>query len=333
MAQQLSLATRPKYLDDLVGQQKMVAQIRGHATSGRIVKAWLLTGATGTGKTTTARIIALSLQCEHQKIFGRPCKACRAARTSFDIYDINCAKLSTKEALEIELRGAWSAPMNGAYRVYILDEFHKASDGAQSMSLGYLENAPDSTIFIICSTAPRKLLDTIQSRCVHYKLKELSVDDVLVLVTRLLAKVESELPADRLADALVEEGVTYPRLICQAVEKYLAGASPEDAATVRASEALNTRALGSALLKGDWVGVTKYLNGVQVSDIREIRLSMIAYLRAILLGEPEISERAAAVQKSLTALCNLQNAEDITISGGVAAALYTCCAFFERYKH
>jgi hypothetical protein len=333
--QQLSLSARPRSLDALVGQEKVVQRIRGHVKNGRVVKAWLLVGPTGTGKTTLARILSLSFQCEHQTVFGSPCKACYENKSSFDIFETNASKHTGKDEIEAALAGADSYPRMGAYRVYIIDEVHRASANAQDMILKYLEDTPETTIFILCSTAPHRLIETLQGRCAGglLRLRPLDIDGVTVLVARLLKRIKSKLPTDRLAEALVEAGVFYPRHITHAVDRYAAGEMPEEAAKVLAGEAIDVRALTRAVVKGDWLGVAKYMYAAESSDARAIRLGCLAYLRAILLQSSEISDRTAAVAFAIKELCGLQNSEDSVIMSGVSAALYTITGVLSEYRH
>lgn len=335
MAQQLALSARPRTLDSLIGQAKLVEHIRGLMASGRVVKNWLLVGPTGCGKTTLARILALSFQCEHQDVFGTPCKQCTKNRASFDIEEINASKITGVRELEAALEGADFAPRMGRYRIYILDECHRASAAGQSLILKYLEDTPETTLFILATTDPHMLTDTIQSRCGAgtFRLRELDMDGVTSLVTRLLKKAGSDRPVDRLCDELVENQIRYPRTIAQAVEKYAAGADPKDAVDVVGAGDVDTKALTRALVKGDWPGVTKYLLEAQPNDTRGIRLSCIAYLRKILLQSPEISERTKAVSDSLYTLCSLQNSEGVVMAAGIASALYGVCAKFAEYRH
>lgn len=333
MAQTLNHSSRPRSLDAMVGQDKLVARLRAHMASGRIPKGLLFTGPTGTGKTTLARIIALALQCTHQTVWGNPCKACRAIKSSFDIFEINAAKIRGIRELEAALEGSDYAPRMGAYRIYIIDEVHRSTPEAQDLALKYLEDSPESTLFILCSTKPEKVIETLQGRCLCYQLKELRADNILLLVERLLKKINSKLPADRLVDVLVENGVSYPRHITHAVEKYAAGAEPEEAAIVEASAVIDVKAVTSAIVKGDWEGVARYLHKVQASDIRQIRLSCLAYLRVILLQSPEISERTATVADGILELTKLSNMEDLAVSAGLASVLYRITSMFADYKH
>jgi DNA polymerase-3 subunit gamma/tau len=293
--QQVSLSARPRSLDMLVGQKKVVTGIRGHAASGRLPKAWLFSGPKGTGKTSTARILALAYQCKHQEVFGKPCKECYNRWSSFPIYKINGSEVTGKEEVRQRFQGTeYGILGDGSYRVYILDECHKMSDSAQNLALEYLEDTPETTVFILCSTAPHKIIETLRSRCIAYEFRELGADDTLILVTRLLKKINSTLPCDRLTDALVERGIRSPRLIAQAIEKYAAGLDPDEAAQVDGATEVDVKALCRCVIKGSWEDTAKILINSQPGDMRAIRLNLLAYLRAVLL-ESTIADRTKAV--------------------------------------
>ena len=333
MAQQLSLSARPRTLDQLVGQQKVVDSIRGHIAGGRTIKAWLFGGIRGAGKTSISRILALSLQCSHQKIFGSPCKVCRANQSSFPIVEINAADLTGIAQIRDSLQGCdYGVTGEALYRVYIIDECQRMSSATQSMLLKYFEDTPETTVFILSSTEPYKINDALRSRCIFYEMRELDHADSTLLVERLLKKIASELPADRLVDALVECRVFSPRLIAQAVEKYAAGATPEDAAKVDGSSDIDIQALTRALVKGDWDALSDALQNADKLDIRAVRGSTVAYLRKILVESREHSAKNKAVAKAIMALCSIENAADNVISAVLAAVLYECSELFAKYK-
>jgi DNA polymerase-3 subunit gamma/tau len=330
--QQLSLSARPRSLDGLVGQQKIIKAIRGHHASGRITKAWMFCGPKGSGKTSLGRILAASLQCTHQEIFGKPCQACYHDRAKY-LHEINCADKTGIDPLRQALAGAdYGLFADANCKVYLLDEVHMLSANAQTLALKYLEDSPETTYFILCSTNPSRIDETLQSRCIVYAMRDLEADDILKLVTRLLLRVKSKMPADRLADALIEQAITSPRLICMAAEKYLAGMSPEEAALVSGSAATDVRAITKALVKGDWAAVSRALALVQTSDILQIKLSIISYLRTILLESPEPATRTDAVAKAITNLCGLENRQDLIIAAGLASELYRLCVLFAKYR-
>lgn len=335
LTQQLSLSVRPKNLDQLHGQEKMVESIRGLQADGRTKKGWLFTGPLGSGKTTVARILALSYQCTHQTgKWGRPCLACRRSKSTFSIYEINCADLTGIDKLRESMAGAFYGVMgDGGYRVYILDEVHRLSGAAQSLMLKFLEDTPKSTIFILCSTLASEIDDALKSRCLSYRLRGLDADGIEKYVQFLLDKIESTLPADRLSDALIEAGVSYPRLIAMAVEKYSAGESPEEASIVEIEASVDVKALNRSLMGGDWAGVARWIIRSQNSDMRAIRGAVVALLTKILLETPEIgATKTKLTAESIKVLAALPLSSDKVMRGAVSACLYSLCVVFAEYR-
>jgi DNA polymerase III gamma/tau subunit len=221
----------------------------------------------------------------------------------------------------------------GQYRVYILDEAHGLTKQSQDLLLDVLEDTPETTVFILCSTAPHGIQDTLRSRCHGYEMRELDYDNTVILIERLLKRVGSDLPADRLADSLQEKGIHSPRLIAQAVEKYYTGQLPDEAANVDVVANVDVLPLTRAIIKGDWKDASAYLALAQPVNARGIRIGVISYLRAILLESPDMSDRTKAVASSISALANMQNAEDLVIASALAAECYRLCVIFSGYKH
>jgi DNA polymerase III gamma/tau subunit len=333
VGQQLSLSARPKTLDGLLGQDKLIAAIRGHFKSGRYPKAWLFAGTKGTGKTTTARILALSYQCTHQKTFGRPCLECRRNKTNFQITEISAAVLSKKEDMAGALAGAHSGVMgDGAYRVYIINEIQRAGPGCLSQFLDMLEDTPPSTVFIFTTTEPGRLSDAFRSRCISYEFRDLEMSDVEKLVERLLTKIGSDLPADRLSNALADNMVRSPRLIAQAVEKYCAGCDPADAAMVSGAATIDILGLSRAITRGHWDEAARYLQNVDGGDARALRVLLLSYLKTQLLETPDMGPRGDAVAKAILLMSSVANAEDAVVFAAICSSCYTLCILFSKYS-
>lgn len=327
----LSLSSRPKTLDEMVGQKELVSHIRGHFKE-RIPQAWMFVGETGCGKTTLARILALTLQCRHQERVGNPCPRCQKNFDKFDIVEVNAGDIRGVNELEGTLDGYNYAPKPGSKnRVYILDEAQMLSGHAQSLMLKYLEDCPRSTYWIICTTDPHKIKSTIHSRCVVYKVPILKYDGVQRLVRRALEKIGSKLDAEKLYDALNENQITSPRRILMAVEKYTAGMEPEAAARISDTE-LDTHAICRNVIAGDWEKVARYLKDATGEDVAVVRAAVAGYMKAILLGEVEINHRTKLVAKSIEKLVTLGTSEDGLQIAGTVAVLHNLCQMFSHYR-
>src|ERR1700753_2162884 len=128
---------RPKRLSDMVGQEKLAHHIRSHYKKG-LPKAWLFFGSRGLGKTSIARVLALSLQCKHQKKFGEPCDICWKRYKSYPIYELNASDKTGVDDLRSFVEGSDYEVLGRGRRVYILDEAHQISKAGQNLLLKYL---------------------------------------------------------------------------------------------------------------------------------------------------------------------------------------------------
>lgn len=294
MSQITSLTLRPKKFSELIGQRNLTDAIIRHYKSGREPNAWMFVGSTGTGKTTLARIIALSLQCTHQEEFGSPCPACQKNNTEFNIFEIPAAVFTGVEDVGNIVKGSNFLPMPPSKRrVYILDEAHMLSKHSQNMLLKYFEDSPKSTVWIICTTEPNAIIKTLRGRCLSYPLQPLKIKGVEKLVLRAASFIQTDMDMEPLLEQLNQQKIGSPRHILGAFEKYTAGASPE-MAVMEGEAAVNTLRICRAATTGDWNAIKAEMATADVNDARVTRLALAQYLRTILITSDGVKSSAAS---------------------------------------
>ena len=175
---------RPQTFDDVVGQPHIQQTLRNAVADGAVAHAYLFTGPRGTGKTTTARILAKALNCEQGPTADPDdtCEQCRAIAegTHPDVQELDAASRTGVEDVREQIIGRLNyAPARGRWKVYIIDEVHMLSTSAFNALLKSLEEPPEHTVFILCTTHPHKVPETIHSRCQRFDFRRLSVEDIV----------------------------------------------------------------------------------------------------------------------------------------------------------
>ena len=188
--QVLARKWRPKTFADLVGQQHVVKALQNALDKGRLHHAYLLTGTRGVGKTTIARILAKSLNCENAQ-HGEPCGQCQSCRDIdagrfVDLLEIDAASNTGIDNIREVLENAQYAPTAGKYKVYIIDEVHMLSKSAFNAMLKTLEEPPEHVKFILATTDPHKVPITVLSRCLQFVLRNLTPQQVANHLTHVL---------------------------------------------------------------------------------------------------------------------------------------------------
>jgi DNA polymerase III subunit gamma/tau len=183
---------RPRTFADVVGQEQIVRTLSNAVTRGKVHHAYLFVGSRGTGKTSTAKILAACLNCE-QGPTTEPCGVCEscvaiANATSLDVIEMDAASNNSVDDIR-DLREKVSyAPVSGRHKVYILDEAHMLSQQAWNAFLKTLEEPPPRTIFVLATTEAQKVLPTVVDRCHRFDFGRPTVEQVATVLHRVAAK-------------------------------------------------------------------------------------------------------------------------------------------------
>lgn len=201
---------RPVDFSSMVSQEAIVATLRNQITTGRIAHAYLFCGSRGTGKTSTAKIMARAVNCEHP-VNGDPCGQCDSCRRlladeSLDVMEIDAASNNGVDEMRDLRETVKYPPQQGKYKVYIIDEVHMLSTSAFNALLKTLEEPPAHVVFILATTEPQKLPATILSRCQRFDFGRIPAEKI---VGRLRQAVEG-------AGGAAEDGAL--RVIARAAE-------------------------------------------------------------------------------------------------------------------
>ena len=173
---------RPQTLDSLVGQEHIKKTLTSAIELGKISHAYLFTGPRGTGKTSTARILAKSLNCKSGPTI-HPCGECESCKDitnsiPIDVIEIDAASNRKVEDAQNILEKIQYVPVNGKYKIYIIDEVHMLTNHAFNALLKTLEEPPENVIFILATTEVHKVLDTIKSRCQRFDFRRITTEDI-----------------------------------------------------------------------------------------------------------------------------------------------------------
>ena len=187
---------RPKTFDEVIGQEHIVRTLTNQITSGRIGHAYLFCGTRGTGKTTTAKIFARAINCEHP-VNGSPCGTCETCRAlsdpaNLDILEMDAASNNKVENVREIRDKVQYPPVAGKYKVYIIDEVHMLTTEAFNALLKTLEEPPSHAVFILATTEQHKLPATILSRCMRFDFKLVPDEKIVALIEKIYDEVGKE---------------------------------------------------------------------------------------------------------------------------------------------
>ena len=289
---------RPARFEDFVGQEAVIKTLRSQITSGRIAHAYLFCGTRGTGKTSTAKVFARAVNCEHPEN-GDPCGVCPtckalAEENSLDILEIDAASNNGVDEIRDLREKVKYPPQTGRYRVYIIDEVHMLSQGAFNALLKTLEEPPAYVVFILATTEPQKLPATILSRCQRFDFGRIPAHQI---IERLhVALEEGQIQAEDAALARIARAAEGGmRDAWSIMDMCLSYAQEEDGGL---TEELVLRVLGAAdksflfafadkLIDSDAAGALALIDEMMRKG-REVQVfvrDVSAHLRALMLAD------------------------------------------------
>ncbi|MBX3238477.1 MAG: DNA polymerase III subunit gamma/tau [Chitinophagaceae bacterium] len=193
---------RPQTFDTVVGQSHITTTLKNAIRSNQLAHAFLFCGPRGVGKTTCARILAKTINCENLKEDGEACDTCTSCKTfnegtSLNIHELDAASNNSVDDIRTLTEQVRFAPQAGKYKVYIIDEVHMLSSAAFNAFLKTLEEPPSYAIFILATTEKHKILPTILSRCQIFDFKRINTNDTVEHLREITEK--EHIKADKVA--------------------------------------------------------------------------------------------------------------------------------------
>ncbi len=225
-SQSLYRKWRSQTFGDLVGQEPVIRTLKNALTSGKLAHAYIFTGPRGTGKTSTARLLAKTINCEHP-VNGEPCNLCQQCReitagNSFNVIEIDAASNRGIDSIRDLREKVMMPPSTGKYKVYVLDEAHMLTTEAFNALLKTLEEPPAYAIFVMATTDVHKMLPTVLSRCQRFDFKRITARQIVghlnyiaeqehVKIERSAAELIARAAAGGMRDALslLDQAIAY----------------------------------------------------------------------------------------------------------------------------
>ncbi len=293
MPQALYSKWRPRRWDEVIGQDHIVLTLRNAVTSDHIVHAYLFAGPRGTGKTTTARLLAKAVNCLDEDLSERPCDKCEhciALRSGrfLDLIEIDAASNTSVDDVRDLREKINFSPNLGRYKVYVIDEVHMLSNAAFNALLKTLEEPPAHAILILATTEVHKIPATVLSRCQRHEFRRIPVTDIILNLQELAEKEHLEVSNEAL-DLIARQSTGSLRDAISLLDQLASTGKPIDLGL--AQDVLGTATsqavidVVNSLLDCDLGAGLDHIHQAldSGSDVRQFTRQIVNYLRNMLL--------------------------------------------------